>query len=223
MNLSNISTDDISMWFGGTWANVSVEYEPAKLRRISVQRGDDDEVEVLLRDLEGRSVVIGSGELSSVDVEPVGFTPSMVNTNYTVGSVFLTRGSYSRRYKRSLCADGLVFANRHFPSAVFRGVSEETILKEYLLQKEYPSPIAARAKLMEGDKWAMAFSQHFSMSRSVLRRELLLNYKNTVVGMFPFSNRLGVSIANRCLLSRTFIHLAEELAPHVAVEIRDEQ
>lgn len=222
MNLRDVSTDDLGMWFGGTWANVSIEDEAPKLRRITVHRHDEDEASLTLRDLYGRTTTVDNADLYTVDVEPIGFTPSMVNTAYTVGAVWLTRSSYSRRYRRSLATEGLEFMNRHFPTAVFSGVSEDTLLKEYLLQKEYPSPIAARARLLESNRWATAFSPHFSMSRSMLRKELLLNYKNLVVGVFPFSPRLGTSIANRCVLDKAFTHLAEELAPYVSVEISNE-
>jgi hypothetical protein len=74
---------------------------------------------------------------------------------------------------------------------------------------------------MDEEVWSVAFSEHFAITRSLNRRELLLAYKGIVVGMFPYSLQLKMSVINRCKLLPDFSHLAEELAPYTAVEILD--
>jgi hypothetical protein len=75
---------------------------------------------------------------------------------------------------------------------------------------------------MDEEVWSVAFSEHFAITRSLARRELLLAYKGVLAGVFPYSKQLGMSMINKCALLPAFAHLVEELAPYTVPEVKNE-
>ena len=224
--LCDIASEDISLWFSGTWVELVVDGAVLGPYKLNFSGPDGDLSFLPLPGAGDKTVTIEHDELRGVVLRPILFTPRNLNVPTKVGALWVTRPSYSRMYKKSLTADHVRFDVFNAPMAdtSWGFARHQDWIKVYLEAGDvYPSPMQARERIYSEDVWACAFSPHFTMCRSLTRRELLLLHKGICVGMFPFSRELGKSMINRVTLVPQARYLVEELSPYVVPEVADEQ
>ena len=226
MLFEHMEISDARMWFEGTIVRATwedMQYPSPVLSAVSFEAGDDidDPPDLVLRNRRG---LLYKGDGQGVELIPILFEPKNVNVPTPLGSCWVSRGSYARRYQKSISCEGVVGNTTNAPVGIRASRPSIRDLLWIMLtgEQEYPTPWAARKRLVDEEVWSVAFSEHFAITRSLARRELLLAYKGVLAGVFPYSKQLGMSMINKCALLPAFAHLVEELAPYTVPEVKNE-
>lgn len=202
---------DLHRWYQNTFVRVF-----GKLGELhTIDRPSEKIASLGLRELEFPFATTYVCIDSLKDIEPVHFTPTMVDTGTPVGSIFVSRTTV-RCYKKSLWPE--TFYLPHYVRWLVRPVGADfrmkSLARSYLLGKcKMYTPEQAAQRVVDGEALFSAITKDISVGVLPHHDRYVATKRDAVVGVFI--KRKKSSPVSRLVLSAPNGHLQDEFSKYI--------